>query len=92
MPDPERDGNARPWTFPPGAEEQDIRATLDRCPARAIESDVWDLSRAVGLSEGKLSLDEQRSLPAPYLTAWSVMRWEQAEALAVRLREKRRNG
>ncbi len=92
MPDPERDGNARPWRYPPGAEDDDIRATLDRCPAKAIGSDVWDLARVVGLSEGRLTLTEQLALPAPYLTAWSVLRWEQAEELAHRLKTRQRAG
>lgn len=88
MPDPERDGNARPWRFPPG--EDHPRATVDRCPLQYIQIDTWALVRAAGLSEGRLSFSELSEMPGPYLQAWAMYTGELAMASAARAAEARR--
>lgn len=66
------------WSYPPTSG----RYTLDRCPLRYITPDITALFVAVTLSDGRMSLTEQRQSPARYTEAFMLAAIERKAAIA----------
>lgn len=90
LPDPELDGNVRPWTFPPAAPGQPTRVQAEQCPLKLIRPDVWALVRSYYCADGVLSCDEQATRPPPWVAAWSMFKSEKNSAEIHRWEEERK--
>jgi len=72
------------WKFP----EMNPRAVIDRCPLRFVTSDIKELFGTVNLADGRLSVTEQLSLPAPYVEAFRLAVKESYSASTARMDRK----
>jgi len=84
-------GNAEgEYIYPPNEVEYHGERTRTRtCPVKMCSPDVMDLFRAWHLCDGRLSIEEQDSLPPTYLTAWELAGHHISRAQSERMKNER---
>lgn len=63
------------------------RVRLDTCPVNLFSQDIVSLLRSINLADGRLSVQEQDSLPGVYVDAWAYARSNQTELRNSKLHE-----